>query len=94
MVGNMTGCHKECQVRIALDSSPRFPDYLVEMLFYDDDNGEEVVYAQSLAVFSGRTHKGDLVDDRNISRLWSSQAMTYLEVQTLLGELRGLLPSP
>ena len=92
LFGNMGGCFKDCQVRLALDSSPRFPDYQVEMLFYDDEGGEEIVHAQSLAVFSGRTHKGQLVDHINIARPWSSDAMTYLEVQTLLGELRGLLP--
>lgn len=93
LFGNMTGYDKECQVRLALDSSPRFPDYQVEMLFYDDENGEEIVHAQSSAVFSGRTHKGELVDHANTFRPWSSQVMSYLEVRTLLGELRGLLPS-
>lgn len=92
LLGNMGGCYKDCQVRLALDSSPRFPDYKVEMLFYDDEDDEEIVHAQSLAVFSGRTHKGQLVDHINIARPWSSDAMTYLEVQTLLGEIRGLLP--
>ncbi|MBX5175329.1 hypothetical protein HJB77_03335 [Rhizobium lentis] len=90
--GNMAGYHKDCQIRLALDSSPRFPDYLVEMLFYDDEDGQEIVRAQTMAVFSGRTHKGELLDDKNISRPWSSQAMSYLEVRTLVGELRGILP--
>lgn len=88
---NMTGCNQDCQVRIALDSNVRFPDYRLEMLIEDEEGGETIVHAQPIAVFSGRNHKGTLSDADNLSRPWSSAAMTYAEVQRLLGELRGIL---
>ncbi len=93
-LGNMAGCSQECQVRIALDSNVRFPDYRLEMLFEDGDGGETIIHAQSIAVFSGRKHEGTLSDASNLSRPWSSAAMTYAQIQQLLGELRGILSPP
>ena len=91
---NMAGYHKDSQVRLALDSNPRFPDYLIEMLFSDEEEGESVLHAQSIAVFSGKDHVGALTDEINIRRPWSSEAMSYTDVRQLLGRLRGILPSP
>ncbi|MCV3737922.1 hypothetical protein OCK02_17100 [Rhizobium sp. TRM96647] len=90
---NMAGYSKDCQVRIALDSNPRCPDYLIEMLFHDEEGGHAIVHAQAIAVFSGKNHVGALADDANIRRTWSSSAMTYSNVQQLLGRLRGVLPA-
>ncbi len=88
---NMTGCNQDCQVRIALDSNMRFPDYRLEMLFEDEEDGETIIHAQPIAVFSGRNHKGTLSDAGNLSRPWSSAVMSYKQVQRMLGELRGIL---
>jgi len=92
VLGNMTGCSGDCQVRFAVDRKTRRPDYLVEMLIFDEVTGLEIIHIQSLAVVSGRTHEGDLVDATNIRRAWSTEAMTFKQVQLLLGELRGYSP--
>lgn len=84
--GNMAGYYRDCQVRLDLCSNPSAPDYLIEMLIDDEDDR----IPQSIAVFSGRSHKGQLYQDDQRPRLWSSGAMTWKEVQTLLGRLRGI----
>lgn len=87
---NMRGYYKDCQVRLATDRSGKHPDYMVEMLFYDDDHdGQEIAHPQPIAVFSGRTHTGALVDAENTRRLWSREATKWGDVQALLVELRG-----
>lgn len=94
VLANMAGYHKDCQLRIALDSNPRCPDYLIEMLFDDEEDGEVVVHSQSIATFSGKDHVGTLTDGPRLRRPWSSHAMSYSEVQQLLGHLRGMIPHP
>jgi hypothetical protein len=89
---NMAGMFRDCQVRLFVDSNPAWPDYVIEMLFDDVVDGEEVEVSQSLAVFNGRSHQGDLTKSDDYKRLWSTAAMNWAEVQTLLGELRGILP--
>jgi hypothetical protein len=86
---NMEGYFRECQVRLARDSTPSRPDYLVEMLFYDEEDDIDVTIPQSIAVFVGRNHSGDLIDAMNSSRVWSTQAMKFEEVQMLLGDIRA-----
>ncbi|PYE88765.1 hypothetical protein C7477_106138 [Phyllobacterium leguminum] len=90
VLGNMRGYDKDCQVRLSINSNPRRPDYLIEALFYDAIDGEDVAHPQSVAIFNGRTHKGALAVEDTKRRLWSSHAMRFEAVQRLLGELRGL----
>ncbi|RUV13036.1 hypothetical protein [Mesorhizobium sp. M5C.F.Ca.IN.020.32.2.1] len=85
---NMTGYYRDCQVRLARDVNPKWPDYLVEMLFFEND---EIAGVQVTAVFKGRSHKGELADAVNTNRPWSSTSMRFEEVQALRGELRAML---
>lgn len=91
LLRNGPGCG-DCQVRLAVDRKTKRPDYLVEMLIFDEVTGLEIIHIQSLAVVSGRSHEGELVNSANIRRSWSAEAMTFKEVQTLLGELRAYSP--
>jgi hypothetical protein len=81
----MTGLYRDCAVRLLCNGDPMRPDYLIEMLIYDDDDGEVAIRHQSLSAISGKTH-------REISgwqkRHWCNASMTFSEVQELLGELR------
>lgn len=87
---NMRGYHRDCQVRLAVDRQVKQPDYLVELLIYDEEDGIEVAVPQAMAVFSGRTHTGEDAWGQNKVRTWSTEAMNWSEVQVLLGELRGI----
>lgn len=89
---NMTGYYQDCQVRAACNSDPRRPDYLLEMLFFDQEDGAEVVHRQSVTVFQGKTQKGACSMDDRAERVWSDSAMSFREVQQLLGDLRGVDP--
>lgn len=90
---NMRGGKLDMQVRLALDTKASAPDYLLEMLFDDMIDGEEVEIPQSLVVIRGRSHK-DLPSPESFFRPWSDVAMKYADVQQLLGEIRGILPKP
>jgi hypothetical protein len=90
VLANMTGYRGDCQVRISTDGRGKYPDYIVEMLIFDEETGLEIIHVQSIAVFAGKTHKGELVDSTNLHRAWSWDALTFKEVQMLLGELRGI----
>lgn len=94
VLDNMTGYHQECQVRLVIDSAPARPDYGVEMLFEDEVDGERVDIPQPMTVVPGRTHAAVLAIDVPESGHWSSEAMTFAEVQQLLGELRGFQNEP
>lgn len=85
---NMRGYHRDCQVRLALDRKSNPPDYIIDMLIYDEIDGQEAIIPQSIAVFSGRTHNCEEDPEKNMNRLWSETAMTWIEVQALLGKLR------
>ncbi|MDW9358925.1 hypothetical protein [Sinorhizobium meliloti] len=93
VLGNMTGHQRDCQIRLALDCPALYPDYQVEFFIYDDVEGEEIAFAQTAAVFKGRGHREVTYDGTELNRPWSSKTMTFLEVQQLLGELRGILSS-
>lgn len=84
VLGNMTGLSRNCAVRLLCNSDPARPDYLIEMLIYDEEEGEVVTHHQPLAVISGKTHR-QISDDWR--RLYSSSEMTFAEVQELLGDL-------
>lgn len=87
--GNMAGYYRDCQVRLAADSNARAPDYVIEWRVFDEGTGTEVVHEQSVAVFSGRSHAGEVATGENLMRPWCLEAMTWREVQSLLGKLRG-----
>ena len=86
----MTGYYRDCQVRLAVETKGKFPDYLIQMLIFDEETGTEVIHEQSICVCSGRRHDAEVAGADNLMRLWSSAAMRYEDVQQLLGELRGL----
>lgn len=93
-LGNMLECTRDCQVRVVLDSNTAFPDYVVEMLFDDVVDGEEIEHSQPTAFFKGRNHQGRLIEPADYDRPWSSEAMRFEEVQALIGELRNFTPKP
>jgi hypothetical protein len=88
---HMRGYRQDCQVRIKTNSSPAYPDYLVEELFYDDSvehTGQPVL----MELYQGRTHKAypsSVEHNPYNSREWSTAAMNYREIQALIGELIG-----
>jgi hypothetical protein len=87
VLGNMTGHKRDCQVRLALNSAAKAPDYAVEFLIYDDIDGEEVAFPQTAGVYLGRGHRAVTYDGTVLDRPWSQTAMKYTEVQQLIGEL-------
>ncbi|RVQ04150.1 hypothetical protein [Sinorhizobium meliloti] len=89
VLGNMTGHQRDCQVRLALDSKPSGPDYRIEFFIYDTIEGEQVAFPQTAAIFKGRAHTETLYDGTELDRPWSAEAMTFQEVQHLLGQLRS-----
>jgi hypothetical protein len=91
----MRGFQQDCQVRIKTNSSPTYPDYLVEEFFYDDEDPEHPGQPVIMGLYCGRRHKAypssiehDSYDDRE----WSRGAMNYLEVQSLIGAITGWQP--
>lgn len=89
VLGNMTGLQRDCQVRLLLTSNIRYPDYQVEDFIYDEDDGEERRVPIGAKIVRGRNHKELDYENDTIPTQWSAHAMQYLEVQQLLGELRG-----
>ncbi|MGO7531701.1 hypothetical protein [Rhizobium leguminosarum] len=87
VLGNMVGFQRDCQVRLALNSAAKAPDYAVEFLIYDDIDGEEVAFPQTAGVYLGRGHRAVTYDGTVLDRPWSQTAMKYTEVQQLIGEL-------
>ncbi|MHA6641369.1 hypothetical protein [Mesorhizobium sp. A623] len=89
---NMRGGRDDQGMRVALDSNPAAPDYCIEMYFEERNaSGEwETVGHQFLVAFSGRNHKEARRQEDEVSRAWSSEAMSWGCVQALLGELRGI----
>lgn len=86
---NMAGHMQDCQVRLALDTGTRSPDYRVEFFIYDEIDGEEVAFPQTADIFSGGTHKA--VDLFETDRNWSTNALGHAEIKQLHGELLGRL---
>lgn len=93
---NMRGGRDDMGMRIALDSNPAAPDYCIEMYFEERTvTGEwEVVGSQFLAAFVGRNHREVPLTDDESARPWSNAAMSWENVQALLGELRGVSIPP
>jgi hypothetical protein len=83
-------------MRVALDSNPAAPDYCIEMYFEERTvAGEwEVVGSQFLAAFFGRNHREVTLTEEEHARPWSNASMSWENVQTLLGELRGISKQP
>lgn len=96
LFANMRGGQSDMGMRIALDSNPSRPDYCIEIYFEERNSaGEwEVVGSSIVAEFSGRSHRELPYREDIPSRVWSHEAMTWADVQTLLGELRGIVKVP
>ncbi|UVK37389.1 hypothetical protein LHFGNBLO_004413 [Mesorhizobium sp. AR10] len=90
VLGQMTGFGGEVQVRIGVRSNPKYPDYIVEMLFFEDDDPDHPAGSAIMNIYNGRTHQYYDFDDDGLdaSRNWSTVGMTFSEVQALIGELR------
>lgn len=89
---NMRGGRGDQGVRLALDSSPSAPDYCIEMYFEERNAaGEwEIVGCHFLVAFYGRNHSEAKRQEDEVLRDWSTASMSWLEVQALLAELRGI----
>lgn len=82
----MTGYNRDSVVAICIRSNPKYPDYAVnEVMFEDSDPIGQV----TMAIYHGRTHVeyeyDTLFDDYT---LWSTEKMGFTAVQQLVGELR------
>ncbi|MGO7269816.1 hypothetical protein ACCS56_17585 [Rhizobium ruizarguesonis] len=89
VLGNMTGHKRDCQVRLALDTTVKWPDYRIEFFIYDDIDGEEVAFPQTAGIYRGRGHRAVPYDGKEHDRPWSHAAMRFAEVQQLIGKLMG-----
>lgn len=89
---NMRGGRSDMSMRVALDSNPARPDYCIEMYFEERNSAGEwkVIGCSTIAELSGRTHRELPYIENGPARLWSNAAMSWQEVQALLGELRGI----
>lgn len=93
VLGNMTGLKRDCQVRLLLTSSPRYPDYQIEDFIYDEVDGEELRIPFPVKIVRGRTHQELDYEHEPAPDAWSGEAMHFSEVQALLGGLRSLRPA-
>ncbi len=81
VLGNMHACkqkHKDAIVRIGITGQGRMPFHKITYV----ENGSEKLFG----AFDGRNA---FTDVQIHTDTWSSKSMTYLEVQNLLGSLRG-----
>ncbi|WP_376702526.1 hypothetical protein RQ479_21280 [Mesorhizobium sp. ISC25] len=86
----MTGYGKDIQIRVGVCGNPKFPNYVLEQLFFDNDEPEHPGCPVTMAIYNGRTQKEfDYNQLGEYSESWSSAAMTFVEVQALIGELRA-----
>lgn len=79
------GHERTWRVRISVSSNPRAPNYLLEEVMEGHIADGPAITMQS---FRGRGHK-ELTYDFHESETWSTVAMTFLEVQLLLGQIRS-----
>ncbi|TPK42644.1 MULTISPECIES: hypothetical protein [unclassified Mesorhizobium] len=90
VLGQMTGFGGQVQVRVGVRSKPKYPDYIVEMLFFEEDDPDHPAGSAIMNIYNGPTHKLYDFDDDSLDawKNWSTLGMTFAEVQTLIGDLR------
>jgi hypothetical protein len=74
-------------VRIGISGSGIVPNYSIETPCEPDPAALIKTWVSKRHVFNGRSHK-EILDDSFIGESWSSDGMTFSEVQSLLGQLR------
>ncbi|MGO8074032.1 hypothetical protein AB9F41_16120 [Rhizobium leguminosarum] len=90
VLSNMTGMNKQCAVRIRIGGSRGSPDYIIDELFFDDDDPEHTGQPVPMKAFNGRTHK-EIVDFEFYERdHWAYNGLSFREVQAILGRLLGI----
>lgn len=89
VLGQMTGFGREVQVRLGVRSNPKYPDYAIEQLFFEDDDPDHPAGSATMNIYNGRTHRDyDFDDNLDASKNWSTDAMTFAEVQALIWDIR------
>ncbi|BCG83365.1 hypothetical protein [Mesorhizobium sp. 113-3-3] len=76
------------QVRIGIKSGVECPDYLFDEFFKDESDpgpGQPV----SMQAYNGKTHRPVSFEKWANSSNWATVGMTTVEVQRLLGDIRG-----
>jgi len=74
-------------VRIGISGTGIVPNYSIETPCEPDPSARIKTYVSKRHVFNGRNHL-EFLDDCPIGENWSSEGMTFSEVQALLGQLR------
>ena len=74
-------------VRIGVSGSGIVPNYSIETPCEPDPAAPIKTYVSKRHIFNGRNHK-EFLDDCPIGEKWSSEGMTFSEMQTMLGQLR------
>lgn len=75
-------------VRIGVSGRGIAPNYSIETPCEPDPKARSKSHVLNRSVFNGKNH-GEFLDDVPIGEKWSSEGMNFLEVQGLLGQLRG-----
>jgi hypothetical protein len=83
-------------IRIGVSGKGTFPNYCIEQhrdpisttLEVGEATVEFTTTFEHRHCYRGRNHK-EILDDSFIGEKWSSASMSFAEVQTLLGKLRG-----
>jgi hypothetical protein len=79
----------DMQERVALYGKTEFPDYILDELFEPDLDPDGIGQPQPMLACNGRTHRALTAENRYDYRLWADAPMSWREVQSLLGRLRG-----
>jgi hypothetical protein len=74
-------------VRIGVSGRGIVPNYSIETPCVLDPAARIKTYVSKRHVFNGRNHE-EFLDDCPIGERWSSEGMSFSEVQMLLGQLR------
>jgi hypothetical protein len=85
VLGNLSRCrktHGNAYVKIGITGQGKFPSHKV---LYTDAAGKEATYGAF-------DHNRPFTDVNIQERTWSTVSMTFVEVQQLLGEIRGYKP--
>lgn len=85
VLGTMSPCRKEhgnAHVRIGITGEGKVPYHKVAYL---DESGNEQLYA----AFDGKNKNEEYIVHE---KTWSTKSMSFAEVQSLLGDIRGFTP--
>jgi hypothetical protein len=100
-LGNFHALLKEptAQITVGVTGNGAYPNYKIDPPFLagDDPLAKELLSSEPVygviaptRVFNGRTHHLLIDPERVRNEHWSRRSMTFIELQTLLGEIRKL----